>query len=70
MNDFFEGFQNFEDLFRFFRDHFFLRIKWIKLLLSFKKLRLFAKSIKTLKITHIMKNLIHILKKRVIKIIK
>ena len=70
MNDFFEEFQYFENLFRFLRNHFFFRIKWVRLLLSFKKLRFFIKFIKTFEITHIVKSLIHILKKRIIKIIK
>ena len=33
MDDFFGGFQDFEDLFRFLQDHFFPRVEWAKLLL-------------------------------------
>ena len=51
MDDFFGSFQDFEDLFAFLRDHFFPRVEWARLLLSFKKLQLFASSIKALGVT-------------------
>ena len=52
MDDFFGGFKDFQDQFAFLRDHFFPRIEWARLLLSFRKLRLFAMAIKALGVTH------------------
>ena len=68
MDDFFGGFRDFEDLFVFLRDHFLPRIEWAKLLLSFRKLRLFAKSLKALGVTHEVGGLVRILEERVEKI--
>ncbi len=44
MDDFFGGFASFEELFAFLRNHFLPRVKWARLLLSFKKLRLFVRT--------------------------
>lgn len=68
INDFFESFENFKNQFRFLRDYFLLRVKWIKLLLSFKKLRLFALDIKALKVLYKIEDHVHILKERVTKV--
>ena len=70
INDFFEGFKDFEDQFSFLKDHFFSRVEWTKLLLSFKKLRLFATSVKALRVTHKVGEHIHILDDRVNKVIR
>ena len=51
MNDFLGGFQDFGNIFPFSRDHFFPRVEWARLLLSSKKLRLFASLIKALGVT-------------------
>ena len=68
IDDFFGGFQDFDDQFRFLWDHFLPRVKWAKLLLSFKKLRLFASSIKALGVTNRIGGRVHILKERIDKI--
>ncbi len=68
MDDFFGGFKDFEDQFAFLRNHFFPRIEWARLLLSFRKLRLFAASIKALGVTHRIGGHVHILEERVAKI--
>ncbi len=68
MDDFFGGFQDFEEQFAFLRDHFFPRVEWARLLLSFRKLRLFASKIKALGVTHAIGGLVHILEERVAKI--
>ncbi len=68
MDDFFGGFTDFEDQFCFLRDHFFPRVEWAKLLLSFKKLRLFATSIKALGVIHEVGGHIRILEDRVGKV--
>ncbi len=60
MNDFFERFQSFDDLYEFLRDHFFSRIEWSKLRLAFKKMHLFERQIKVLKVTHIVNDFIKI----------
>ena len=70
MDDFFGGFQDFEELYAFLRDHFFPRVEWAKLLLSFKKLRLFATEIKALGVSHRIGGHIKILEERVEKIAK
>ena len=70
MDDFFGGFRDFEDLFSFLRDHFFPRVEWAKLLLSFKKLRLFATSIKALGVVHKIGGHVHILEERIAKVAK
>lgn len=48
MDDFFGGFKDFDNQFAFLRAHFFPRVEWAHLLLSFKKLRLFASSVRAL----------------------
>ena len=68
MDDFFEGFKDFNEQFAFLRDHFFPRVQWAKLLLSFRKLRLFAEQIKALGVTHTVGGLVHILEERTKKI--
>ena len=68
MDDFFGGFQDFEDQFSFLRDHFFPRVEWARLLLSFRKLRLFASSIKALGVTHSVGGLVKVLDDRIAKI--
>ena len=68
MDDFFGGFRNFEDLFSFLIDHFFPRIDWARLVLAFRKLRLFARSIKALGVTHTVGGLVNVLEDRVAKI--
>lgn len=70
MDDFFGGFKDFEEQFAFLRDHFFPRVEWAKLLLSFKKLRLFANQIKALGVTHTVGGLVYILEERVNKVAK
>ena len=68
MDDFFGGFRDFEHQFSFLRDHFFPRVEWVKLLLSFKKLRLFAASIKALGVNHVVGGHVYVLEERVAKI--
>ena len=51
-DDFFGGFPDFQAQFAFLRDHFFPRVEWAKMVLSFKKLRLFAGSIEALGVRH------------------
>jgi hypothetical protein len=61
MDDFFRGFQGFDDLYEFLRDHFLPRIEWAKLRLSFKKMHLFEKQIKALGVTHVIGGFVKIL---------
>ena len=68
MDDFFGGFKDFEDLFYFLKHHFFPRVEWAKLLLSFKKLRLFASAIKALGVIHRIGGRVYILEERIAKI--
>ena len=68
MDDFFGGFLDFEDQFRFLRDHFLPRVEWAKLLLSFKKLRLFATTIKALGVIHEVGGYVRILEERIAKV--
>ena len=68
MDDFFGGFQDFEAQFTFLQDHFFPRVEWARLLLSFKKLRLFASTIKALGVTHCVGGHVYILDERIAKI--
>ncbi len=70
MNDFFDEFQSFDDLYEFLRNHFFLRIEWVKLRLFFKKMHLFERQMKALEVTHIVEDFIKILKSRIEKIAK
>ena len=59
----------FKDQFVFFKDHFFSRIEWTRLKLSFKKLYLFQTSIKTLKIQHLSNDKFQIVQNRIRKIV-
>ncbi len=70
MNDFFDEFQSFDDLYEFLRDYFLSRIEWAKLRLFFKKMYLFENKMKTLRITHCVDDFIKILKDRIKKIAK
>ena len=56
MNDIFEEFRTFEDMFSFLRNHFFPRIEWVRLKLFFKKLKLFMNRIKTLNVVHVVED--------------
>ena len=56
MDDFFGSFRDFEDQFAFLRDHFFPHVEWATLLLLFHKLRLFARILKALGLSHEVKN--------------
>lgn len=69
MNDFFGGFENFEEQYQFLRHHFLPRIEWAKLKLSFKKLKLFKRSIKALGVTHTIGGFIQVLEDRIEKIV-
>ena len=69
MNDFFDDFANFDEQYDFFKKHFLSRIKWARLRLLFKKLRLFAEKIRALSVTHFVNDYVRILKERIIKII-
>lgn len=69
INDFFEGFRNFEEQYQFLRHHFLPRIEWAKLKLFFKKLKLFDESIKALEDTHTIDEFIQVLKDRIEKIV-
>jgi hypothetical protein len=62
MNDFFDEFQIFHDLYEYLRDHFLSSIAWIKLRLFFKKMHLFKNEMNALKITHFVNDFIKILK--------
>jgi translation initiation factor 2 alpha subunit (eIF-2alpha) len=70
INDFFEKFQNFDDLYEFLRDHFLSRIEWAKLRLFFKKMHLFENKMKALKVIHCSDDFVKILKNRIKKIAK
>lgn len=69
INDFFEKFENFEKQYQFLQHHFLSRIEWAKLKLSFKKLKLFEKSIKALEIIHTIDEFIQVLKDKIEKIV-
>jgi len=69
MNDFFGGFQNFEEQYQFLRHHFLPWIEWAKLKLSCKKLKLFERSIKALGVTHTIGGFIQVLEDRIEKIV-
>jgi hypothetical protein len=68
MNDFFDEFKSFDELYEFLREHFLSRIEWAKLKLAFKKLKIAEKKLKTLKVTHAIDDFIHILEQRIKKI--
>jgi hypothetical protein len=68
-DDILEKHKSFENQFFFLKDHFLSRIKWFKLKLSFKKLYLFQKIVKALKITHIVEDEIRILSDQCEKIV-
>ena len=67
-DDFFGGFRDFQAQFTFLRDHFFPRIEWARMVLSFKKLRLFASTIEALGVKHCVGGHIHIREGRIAKI--
>ena len=50
LDELFDGFIDFEESFCFFKDHFLSRVKWVKLILSFKKLKLFEESLVALNV--------------------
>ena len=52
------------------RVDYFPRVEWARLLLSFKKLRLFASRIKALGVTHEVGGLVRILEERISKIMQ
>ena len=70
MDDLFSGHPDFESQFAFLRDHFFPRIKWAKLTLSFRKFRLFVDHIKALGVEYHVGGRIHVLDSRVKAIAK
>ena len=70
MNDFFDEFISFENQYDFFRNHFFSRIEWIRLRLSFKKLKMFMIEIIALKITHFVNEFVRISNDQIAKIMR
>ena len=68
MDDFFGGFEGFEELYDFLRYHFLPRVEWARLRLSFKKLRLFVAQLTALGVTHCVGGLVRILEERVARI--
>ena len=68
MDDFFGGFQDFDEQYKFLRMYFFLRVEQARFRLSFKKLKLFMKAIKALDITYYIESRVRILKDRIEKI--
>ena len=68
MDDFFGGFQTFEELYSFLRHQFLPRVEWARLRLSFRKLRLFEAEIKALGVKHSLGGHIQILEERISKI--
>jgi len=70
MNDFFDGFRSFKKQYDFLSQHFFSRVEWTLLQLSFKKLKLFVSEIKTLDVIHRVEDFVNILKSRIKKILE
>ena len=68
MNDIFGGFGDFEKQFAFLKNQFFPRIEWARLRLTFKKLHLFAESVKALNVIHEVGGYVRILDERMAKI--
>lgn len=68
MNDLFGGFKDFEELFHFLKNHFLPRVEWAKLMLSFKKLKLFEESLVALGVVHTVEECLYILPERLRKI--
>ena len=64
-DDLLGGQRNFQEQYEFLRDHFFPRIEWANIRLSFKKLKLFMSSIKALGVTHLAGGRLQILEDRV-----
>ena len=60
MDDFFGGFNEFDEQHEFLRYHFLPRIEWARLKPSFKKLQLFMDEVKALGVTHYVGGLVHI----------
>lgn len=69
-DDILGGHSDYYTAFSFFKNHFFPRIEWAKLRLSFKKLFLFQTSVKALDIRHEIGGKVCILQDRVAKIIQ
>lgn len=67
-DDFFGGFKDFAAQFAFLRDHFFPRVEWARMVLSFKKLRLFASAIEALGVKHCVGGHVHILDNRIARV--
>lgn len=70
VDDIFCGHEDFESQFTFLRDHFFPRIKWARLTLSFRKFRLFVDKVKALGVEHYVGGKLHVLSSRVETIAK
>ncbi len=70
MDDIFGGQSGFDEQYSLLREHFFPRIEWAMLRLSFKKLKLFQSTVKALGVTHHAGGLLQIIDERVEKIIK
>lgn len=68
MDDFFGGYKSFEEQFTFLAEHFFPRIEWARLILSFKKLKLFMDSIVALGVRHNVGGFIQIKESRLRRI--
>lgn len=69
-DDILGGHSDYHAAFAFLRDHFFPRIEWAKLRLSFKKLFLFQTSVKALGVRHHIGGQVRILDNRIEKIAK
>lgn len=67
-DDFFGGFKDFQSQFSFLRDHFFPRIEWARMVLSFRKLRLFADAIEALGVKHCVGGHVYIRDARIAKV--
>ena len=70
MDDFLGGFADFDEQSSFLAVHFLPRVKWARLYLSFKKLKLFYNKIKALGVTHRVGGLIEVLEDRIRKILE
>lgn len=68
IDDFFGGFEDFEAQFQFLLNHFFPRIEWARVRLSFKKLKLFQQQLRALGVTHCIGGKVKIVDDRIQKI--
>ena len=68
VDDIFGGQRDYESMYQFLYHHFFPRIEWAGLRLSFKKLRLFVPSIVALGVEHVVGGTLKIRKERIAKI--